>query len=449
MFDERKIIKKDKVVLITKQRIIIIFMHITGFFILSFNSSDLTFDLDKLLVFVGGLVFFIYAFMASNLIFKNSCPLLFNGCFFLLDVSLIMLQRLSPKLVKSQLIWIFVGFTLSLFLPLVFKYIKKIETYKNSYAIIGILILMLPSFFERVLGANNWIKIFGLQVQPSELVKVIFVFFLASAFNKTASLNKDTIVTIIISACFVFVLVLQRDLGGSLIFFMTFMVILYIATGNNLLFGLGFLGTTVFSTVVYTLFKNKPFFSHINVRIEAFLHPWNDFYGDGNQIMNSLFAIGTWGFLGSGLTRGMPNKIPVVTTDFIFAAIAEEFGSLFAFCLLSIYVIIYFRGVIVSLRTSSNFMSLVTAGLTALLAFQTFLIVGGVIKFVPLTGVTMPFVSYGGSSMIVSLIMISIIQIGFDYKQDTLEINKITYEEDNNNKEKDEVVNTQSLFDDL
>lgn len=416
-------------------------MHITGFFILSFNPSSLTFDLDKLLVFAGGFVFFIYAFMASNLIFKNSCPLLFNGCFFLLDVSLIMLQRLSPKLVKSQLIWIFVGFTLSLFLPLAFKYIKKIETYKNFYAIIGILILMLPSFFERVLGANNWIKIFGLQLQPSEFVKVIFVFFLASAFNKTVSFNKNTIITIIISACFVFVLVFQRDLGGSLIFFMTFMVILYIATGNNLLFGLGFLGTTLFSTVVYTLFKNKPFFSHVNIRIEAFLHPWNDFYGDGNQIMNSLFAIGTWGFLGSGLTRGMPNKIPVVTTDFIFSSIAEEFGGLFAFCLLSIYVIIYFRGVIVSLRTSSNFISLVTAGLTALLTFQTFLIVGGVIKFVPLTGVTMPFVSYGGSSMIVSLIMIGIIQIGLNYKQDASEINKIT--------EDKAVLDTQSLFDDL
>lgn len=416
-------------------------MHITGFFILSFNPSNLTFDLDKLLVFAGGFVFFIYAFIASKLFFKNSCPLLFNGCFFLTDVSLIMLQRLSPKLVKTQLIWIFVGFTLSLFLPLVFKYIKKIETYTFFYAIIGILILMLPFFFKRTLGANNWINFFGVQLQPSELVKVIFVFYLASAFNKTASFNKDTLITIIISVCFVFVLVLQRDLGGSLIFFMTFMVMFYVATGNNLLFGLGFLGATVFSTIAYTLFKNKPFFSHINVRIEAFLHPWNDFYGDGNQIMNSLFAIGTWGFLGSGLGRGMPNKIPVVTTDFIFASIAEEFGGLFALCLLSIYIIIYFRGVIVSLRNTSNFMSLATAGLTALLAFQTFLIVGGVIKFVPLTGVTMPFVSYGGSSMIISLIMIGVIQIGFNYNEDTTEINKITEEE--------AILNTRSLFDDI
>ena len=167
---------------------------------------------------------------------------------------------------------------------------------------------------------------------------------------------------------------------------------------------LGFGAASAASVVAYKLF------SHVRVRVAAWKNPWADIDAGGYQIVQSLFAIGTGGLLGSGLTRGMPLSIPVVSKDFIFSAICEEFGAIFGIGVLAVFVVLFIRGMMIAFVCQRRYYSLICAGFTAMMAFQTFLIVGGVIKLIPLTGVTLPFVSYGGTSITVSILMVSFIQ---------------------------------------
>jgi len=156
-------------------------------------------------------------------------------------------------------------------------------------------------------------------------------------------------------------------------------------------------------------------FGHVRIRIAIWQDPWADVHGIGHQVVQSLFAISTWGLLGSGLTLGMPNRIPVVARDMMFAAICEELGSLFGIGIIGVYIMIFYRGAHIALRCKRKYYSLLAVGFTSMMAFQTFLILGGTINLIPLTGVTLPFVSYGGSSVLVSSLMIGIIQWIFMY----------------------------------
>ncbi|MDR2940171.1 MAG: FtsW/RodA/SpoVE family cell cycle protein, partial [Clostridiales bacterium] len=346
LLDERQIKYFNRGVVISKQRLNIIFMHVTGFMLLAYIPGTFSFDIDKLLLAVGGVVFIIYGFYAANKIFPQSCPMLWSGVFFLLDVSLIILGRLDHNLAKRQLLMMFLGLTLTFFIPLFLKIIPK--SYNLKYLYLSLATLLLLSTFalgSEKNGAINWININGFSFQPSELVKFLFVFYLAAEFKGRLSIKK-LIAPGAFSAFFIFILVVQRDLGGALIFFMTFMVMMYIATGSGVLFGLGLGAFSLAAGIAYKLFN------HVRVRVLIFLDPWSDFYGSGNQISNSLFAIGTFGLLGSGLGRGTPLSVPVVKTDFIFAAICEELGGIFGLCLLAICVVIYYRGVHISLRAS-------------------------------------------------------------------------------------------------
>ena len=206
------------------------------------------------------------------------------------------------------------------------------------------------------------------------------------------------------SAFIVLCLVLQKDLGGALIFFVTYMLLLYITTSNFLLLAAGFGAMALASIIAYNLF------GHVRVRVSTWLDPWTDAGNTGYQITQSLFAITTWGFLGSGLTRGMPGKIPVVERDFIFSAICEEMGTLFGMGMVCIYMLLFLRGMFIAVRAKRRFYSILSAGIVIMFSFQTFLILGGVTKLIPLTGVTLPFVSYGGSSVLVSVALMGLLQ---------------------------------------
>ena len=252
-------------------------------------------------------------------------------------------------------------------------------------------------------GSKNWISIGSFGFQPSEIVKLLYVFYLASALSKRPDFH-DVIAPTVISGLVVIFLVVQKDLGSALIFVMTYLIVLFIATSNYLYLISGIGAVSLASVIAYKLF------SHIQVRVEAWQNPWSDVAGKGYQIAQSLFAICTWGITGIGLTRGYATSIPVVERDFIFAAICEEFGSIFAIGLLAIFILILLEGARGALENRSRFLTLLCAGFTALLAFQTFLIIGGVTKFIPLTGVTLPFISYGGTSIVITYIIIGIIQ---------------------------------------
>ena len=386
------------------QRRLIILTHITAFLILSYNRGTRFFDWQVLLFGVVSLAFMLAAIRLLDRFYYEGCPLIWTGMLFLMDISLIMLQRLYPNLAQKQLLWMVIGLAGMLCLPFFFRLIPRFEVFEWAYIIVCYGLLLCTRFFGvESGGSTNWLKIGNLTFQPSELVKFLFVFYLASVFRKRLTL-KSFLVTSTLSAGVIFLLVLQKDLGSALIFFMAFMTMLYISTSNELLFFLGMGVATVASNVAYKIF------SHVRVRVAIWQNPWADIDFGGYQIVHCLFAITTWGLLGAGLTRGMPRIIPVVESDCIFPAICEEFGVIFGAGIIGIFIMILYRGIRIALDCERRYYSIIAAGITAMLSMQAFLIMGGVIKLIPLTGVTLPFVSYGGSSVLVSIMMIGLLQ---------------------------------------
>lgn len=386
------------------QNAIIMLMSGFAFLILAYKKDSVTFDVGTLLMGGGVLAFLIFGRFMTRIIYKKGCPLMWNAMFFLLNVSFIMLQRLNPALALKQLIFCFAGFVVMLLIPVALKIIPKFEKLEYVYLLICICLLGVLFFMaSEEYGAKNWLSIGGFSFQPSELVKIMFVFYLASALRNKPSIKK-LIVVCIFSALLVVMLVAQRDLGGALIFFMTFMVVMYCATGSELLFFLGLFAASVGAFFAYRLF------GHVQERVMVWQNPWSDIDKTGYQLTQALFAICTYGLFGIGLTRGYSAAIPVVERDFIFAAICEEFGSLFGLLLIGVFVMLFYRSIHIALRLKTPAYSLLAVGFTAILAVQTFVILGGDIKLIPMTGVTLPFISYGGSSAFICILMLGVLE---------------------------------------
>ena len=389
---------------ISIQKTVIILMHITAYAILCWNKENKSIDTA---VLVSGAAALVYIFVSSYLlkkIYRHGCPLIWNCMYFLMDTGLIMLQRLNPTLAGKQLVWITVSTALIMLIPPMLKLIPKLEKFEVFYLILSVALILLPFIFgDEKNGSLNWIKIKGIGFQPSEIVKFLFLLYIACVFRKPLDFKRLCYVTGF-AAFIVLCLVLQKDLGGALIFFVTYMLLLYITTSNFLLLLAGFGGMGLASLLAYKLF------GHVRVRVSTWIDPWKDAGDTGYQITQSLFTITTWGFLGSGLTRGMPGKIPVVERDFIFSAVCEEMGAVFAMGIVCIYMLLFLRGMFIAVRAKRRFYSMLAAGIVIMFSFQTFLIIGGVIKLIPLTGVTLPFVSYGGSSVLVSVGLMGLLQ---------------------------------------
>lgn len=387
---------------VTVQRLMIILFHITAFAILLSGSEE---AFGYTLVF--GCAVLLYIVLSNALlskIFKNSSPVLYNGIFFLADIGIATLTRLDAALAAKQFMWCVIGLAVLIAVPPVLNIMPRLDCFKVLYAAAAVALLVSTLVFGTSLyGSTNWISIGPIAFQPSEVVKLLFVFFLASALSHEPDF-KELISPAAVSAVIILCLVAQKDLGSALIFAMTFLIVLYIATSNLFLLisGLGIGSAAAF--IAYCVFP------HIQTRVNAWLDPWSDIENGGYQIAQSLFAIGSFGLTGSGFTRGYASFIPVVERDFIFSAICEEFGILFAIGLILVFVMIFLEGVRASTGSRSRFLTLLSAGLTSLITFQTFLIIGGDIKFLPLTGVTLPFVSYGGTSIAISFVITATIQ---------------------------------------
>jgi cell division protein FtsW (lipid II flippase) len=201
------------------------------------------------------------------------------------------------------------------------------------------------------------------------------------------------------------VMILQKDLGATLIFFGIFLAMLYLATGTAAYSLAGLAMLLAGGWVASRLFE------HVNARIVTWLGPFSDElrFGAGYQLVQGLFALGNAGLLGAGLGNGMPDRIPVVWSDFVFAAFTEETGFVGALALLALYLVVVFRGMAIALRAPTPFLQLLAAGLSFALAFQTLVIVGGNAKLIPLTGVTLPFLSYGGSSLVTNFVIVALL----------------------------------------
>ena len=254
-------------------------------------------------------------------------------------------------------------------------------------------------------GAKLSINIGDFTFQFSELVKITFVFFVAGMLREDTSF-RNVVITTVVAAIHVGILVLSTDLGNALVFFVAYLVMLYVATRKPLYALAGILAGCGASVVAYFLFN------HVRQRVVAWQDPiavYNE-SGGGYQVSQGLFGISAGGWFGMGLGDGSPNTIPVVDQDFIFAAICEELGAIFAICMLLVCMSCFLMIVNISMKMSKPFYKLIALGLGAEYAFQVFLTVGGSCNFIPLTGITLPLVSYGGSSVICSILMLAIIQ---------------------------------------
>lgn len=337
---------------------------------------------------------------------KQDQLVLWHLIFFLIDVGYIMLERLDHESATRQVGWLLIGMVIALLFPYLFKRLIH-SRYKWLYLGLTIGFIFLPFVFgERIYGAMNWVQIGPVGFQPSEFGKITFVMFLASMlhdFEQHTQPFKSLCIVCGTAAIIILGLVIQRDLGGALLYFLTFLILLYVGTRKGWLSLLGLLAGSGAAVLAYQLF------GHVRVRVQAWLNPWADIENTGYQVVQGLFAIGTWGFLGSGLTRGIPEQIPIVTTDYIFPAICEEFGNAFGIIILLCYLGIVLQGLKVALVQVDAFSKMLTIGMVIVFALQALIILGGVLKLMPLTGVTLPFVSYGGSSMLTSLAMAGIL----------------------------------------
>lgn len=387
---------------------IIYAFHFISYLILYINSMNI----KIVFLYVGQFFGITLVFILYQWVYSNISKLVLHNMIFLLTVGMVMLTRLAfQKAVKQSII---VGFTLimCLIIPLLIDKLKHLSKYGWLYGGVGIVVLLSVLFLGiEQYGATNWISIFGFTLQPSEFVKIIFVFCIASLLSKRKDFRYVAVVTIL-AAIHVLILVAGKDLGGALIYFVTYLVMLYIATCNPFYFMAGLSGGVLASIVAYQLFY------HVKVRVMAWSNPWAYIDKEGYQISQSLFAIGTGGWFGMGLSKGLPTSIPVVDSDFIFSAISEEMGAIFALCLILICISCFIMFITIAMKLENEFYKLIAIGLSILYIFQVFLSIGGVTKFIPSTGVTLPLISYGGSSILSSLLMFSVIQGLHVFSQD-------------------------------
>ncbi len=363
-------------------------------------------------------VFFLTHFYWQASGFKGDCYLLPITAV-LISTGLVFLFRLDPYYGIRQFIWILIGLGTLVFTSRVLLDIRFLGDYKYVYALLGLVALILPIFFGKVQGgAKSWLDFGFFQLQPSEFVKILLVLFLAGylAENRavlaagTRSLGGISLPgpsawapLVVMWGISLLLLVFQRDLGAALIYFGVFLAMVYAATARILyvLFGLGLFVAGALAS--YLLFD------HVRDRVLIWLNPWPYIDNIGYQITQSLFAIGSGGAFGAGLGQGYPGFIPLVHSDFIFPAICEELGLAGGACVIVLFMMLIFRGIKIALRARDEFSALAAIGLTSLLGLQAFVIIAGVTRLLPLTGVTLPYVSYGGSSLVANLILLGLL----------------------------------------
>lgn len=383
-----------------RQNKIMYTIHFICSLVLFLNSLDS----KMLLLYLLQLVFLVFVNKAYLYVYQNASKLVLNNMLMLLMIGFVMLGRMKQEYAIRQMIFAAAICLLGLFIPLLIEKFRYFDRFGMAYAVAGILLLALVFVIGKsVYGAKNWIIIGGFAMQPSEFVKIIYVFFIAAMLAKSTEF-RDIVKVGILAAIHVLILVAERDLGAALIYYITFLTVLYVASQKLTYLALGLGAGSLAAVIAFH------FFTHVQTRVTAWQDPWGTIDNEGFQIAQSLFAIGTGGWFGMGLGEGLPTKIPVAESDFIFSAISEELGAFFAICLILVEVSCFILFVNIALKMTRRFYKLTALGLAVEYIFQVFLTIGGVTKFIPSTGVTLPLVSYGGSSVISTVILFCIIQ---------------------------------------
>lgn len=327
----------------------------------------------------------------------------------LLTIGMLLLCRIDINYGIKQIVWVGLGIVVFFAAYCIYYNIWFWEKMWFVYLSLGTVLFLLTLLLaDPVKGSRNWISLFGIMFQPSEVTKILYIMFLScyysEAWTKPLFRLSPKYITAFGTYLFIGFLVLQRDWGTILVIFSIYIFMTYVYGKDK-----KFLAANVVLAGI-TGFLGYHFLYHIQVRVSTWLDPWSDIANKGYQITQSLFAIASGGFFGRGLGNGSPTLIPEVRTDFIFSAICEEMGIFGGTAVILLFFLLVYRFFKISLTAGNAFDKSVSLGITLMFALQTFIIIGGVTKFIPLTGITLPFVSYGGTSLIVSFASIGIMQ---------------------------------------
>lgn len=384
---------------------LIFLMNILGFGLLCMANN-----FDKNILFVGlGLLGLLILTYTVLVLCRMGDKFLFLITSMLVTIGTIMLCRLNIMLGAKQIIWVGIGSVVFFVAYIIYYNIKFWNRMWLFYALFSVTLFLLTLLLgDRVNGSKNWLQLGPIGFQPSELIKIAFVMMLACHYSGAFSAHIGRIhpryLIAMFTYTFILFLVLQRDWGTILVLFLIYILILYVYEENKFFTMLNLFGAMFVAVLGYL------FLYHIQVRVKVWLDPWSDISNTGYQISQSLFAIAAGGYFGKGIGNGSPSYIPEVHTDFIFSAICEEMGVFGGAAVIILFFILAYRCFKITLVTKNSFNRIVALGITLMFAVQTFIIIGGVIKAIPLTGITLPFISYGGTSIVVSFISLGIIQ---------------------------------------
>ncbi|HKP18194.1 MAG TPA: FtsW/RodA/SpoVE family cell cycle protein [Gaiellaceae bacterium] len=365
------------------------------------------------LIFLG---LYVLAHAVARIAAPWADPTLLPLAGLLTAIGLTEIYRLGPTDAFRQGFWIVVGVTVFAVVLLVLRGdYRRLESYKYLFGLsaVGLLALpALPGIGATINGARLWVKVGPLQFQPGELAKVALIVFLAGYLREKREVLaqgrlKDFGPLLLIWGAAMLVLVETNDLGSALLYFGIFLAMLYVATARVAFVALGLVLFFGGAAIAYHSINR------VQTRIDCMLHPWDDVHGACYQTVQGFYSIGNGHWWGAGLGRGTftttggTNLIPYVNTDFIYSALAQELGLIGVSAVLLVYMVFTLRGFRISVLAQDGFSKLLAAGLTFAFALQTFINVGGLLRVTPLTGITLPFISYGGSSVVSNFVLVA------------------------------------------
>ena len=383
------------------------------------RTASVPVDLAPFLGFTLGTL--AVAHLVTRRLAPRATPVLLPVAAALNGIGYVFIARLDADRAAAQATWTALGVAGFAGTLLVVREARLLDRYRWTLALLGLGLLLLPlvpGIGYTVNGARLWVGLGPLSFQPGELAKIALAAFFASYLVEKRDLlarstwrlgpislpdPRSAAPILLAWGVSILVMTMQKDLGSSLLFFALFVVMLWIATGKAgwLLLGAGMFSVGAF--VAWTVF------AHVQSRVRIWLDPWQVADTEGYQIVQSSYALGTGGLSGTGISLGSPQQIPAAETDFIFAAIGEELGLLGTTAVLVAFLVLIGAGLGIAQRAQHPLDKLLAAGLTTILGVQTFIILGGVTRLVPLTGITLPFVSYGGSSLVANYILLALL----------------------------------------
>ncbi|MBR5422226.1 MAG: FtsW/RodA/SpoVE family cell cycle protein [Lachnospiraceae bacterium] len=360
--------------------------------------------MQLLLVALAELLFLIFLPMIMRALYHDVNNILLCQMQLLLGLGFVVLARLNFRHAKRQFVIVLISSVIFMILPLLLKklyFLSRLTWIYGGLGLAALLVVLLTG--NLVNGSKLTYHILGLTFQPSEAVKLLFVFFIAGLLSEATDL-KRVFLSAGLAAAHVLVLVASRDLGSALIFFVIYVAMLHVATGKHRYLLAGIAGGLVAAVAAYFLF------SHVRVRVQVWLAPFSDPDNKGYQLTQSLFGLATGSWFGLGVGHGMPDVIPFVEEDFVFSAIAEEFGVLFGILLILVCLGVVLAGLVMAGRVKDPFYRLVAVGLSVCYGVQVILTIGGGTGLIPLTGVTLPLISSGGTSILITMVLFSMLQ---------------------------------------